>query len=135
MLEPLAGLALAAALGLYLLLHPDPSRTVLKDAGPATVREGDAMTILGWLQILLVLAAVVTAAVPLGRYIARVMAGERTFMSPVLAPVERGFYTLWPASTRSANRAGAATRSPCWPSAPPVCSASTPCSACKATCR
>ncbi len=52
------------------------------------------MTILGWLQIILVLIAVVAAAIPLGRYIAKVMTGERTFLTPVLAPVERGFYAL-----------------------------------------
>ncbi|MCW6512228.1 potassium-transporting ATPase subunit KdpA [Lichenifustis flavocetrariae] len=52
------------------------------------------MTVLGWLQILLVLVAVVAAAIPLGRYIAKVMSGERTFMTPVIAPVERVFYAL-----------------------------------------
>ena len=31
---------------------------------------------------------------PLGGYMARVFAGERTWLSPVLAPVERGFYWL-----------------------------------------
>ncbi len=52
------------------------------------------MTVLGWLQIITVLVAVVAAAVPLGSYIAKVMSGERTFMTPVLAPVERVFYAL-----------------------------------------
>ena len=52
------------------------------------------MTVLGWLQIITVLVAVVAAAVPLGSYIAKVMNGERTFMTPVLAPVERVFYAL-----------------------------------------
>ena len=52
------------------------------------------MSIVGWLQIAIVLAAVVAAAVPLGAYISRVMAGEPTLLSPVLAPVERGFYAL-----------------------------------------
>ncbi|MBV9754030.1 MAG: potassium-transporting ATPase subunit KdpA [Hyphomicrobiales bacterium] len=50
------------------------------------------MSIAGWLQIILVLALVVVAAVPLGGYIVRVLAGEHNFLSPVLAPVERGFY-------------------------------------------
>ena len=31
---------------------------------------------------------------PLGGYMTRVFAGERTFLSPVLGPVERGFYRL-----------------------------------------
>ena len=52
------------------------------------------MTVMGWLQIILILFAVVAAAIPLGLYIARVMSGERTVMTPVLAPVERGFYAL-----------------------------------------
>ena len=50
------------------------------------------MTIVGWLEILTVLAAVVAAAVPLGAYIQKVMTGERTVLSPVLVPVERLFY-------------------------------------------
>jgi len=52
------------------------------------------MTLIGWAQIALVLALVFLAAVPLGIYIARVVQGERTFLSPVLGPVERGFYAL-----------------------------------------
>ena len=52
------------------------------------------MTLIGWAQIALVLALVFLAAVPLGGYIARVVQGERTFLSPVLGPVERGFYAV-----------------------------------------
>jgi potassium-transporting ATPase potassium-binding subunit len=52
------------------------------------------MTIIGWAQIALILAAVIAAAVPLGGYIARVLSGERTFLAPILAPVERAFYKL-----------------------------------------
>lgn len=52
------------------------------------------MTIIGLAQIALVLAAVLAAAVPLGAYIARVLSGERTVLSPVLAPLERVFYRL-----------------------------------------
>ena len=50
------------------------------------------MTITGWLQIALVLGAVIAAAWPLGLYVARVFGGERTFLSPVLSPIERAFY-------------------------------------------
>jgi K+-transporting ATPase ATPase A chain len=50
------------------------------------------MTFVGWLQIAAVLALVLLAALPLSGYIVRVLSGERTFLSPVLAPVERGFY-------------------------------------------
>ncbi|WP_043364347.1 potassium-transporting ATPase subunit KdpA [Belnapia sp. F-4-1] len=46
------------------------------------------MTLIGWAQIALVLACVVAAAVPLGRYMAAVAAGRVTF----LAPVERVVY-------------------------------------------
>ncbi len=52
------------------------------------------MSIIGWAQIALVLLAVLVAALPLSSYIARVLAGERTVLSPVFAPVERGFYRL-----------------------------------------
>ncbi|MDX7951747.1 potassium-transporting ATPase subunit KdpA [Lichenihabitans sp. Uapishka_5] len=52
------------------------------------------MTVLGWLEIIVILLAAVAAAIPLGSYMARVMAGERTLLSPVLGPLERGFYAL-----------------------------------------
>ena len=52
------------------------------------------MTLVGWSQIALVLALVVACSVPLSAFVARVFAGERTFLSPVLGPVERGFYRL-----------------------------------------
>jgi K+-transporting ATPase ATPase A chain len=52
------------------------------------------MTLLGWSQIAIVLALVVAAAIPLSAYIAKVLAGERTTLSSVLLPVERGFYRL-----------------------------------------
>jgi potassium-transporting ATPase potassium-binding subunit len=52
------------------------------------------MTIIGWTQIAIVLAAVFAAAVPPSNHIARVLAGESTFLSPALAPVERVFYKL-----------------------------------------
>jgi potassium-transporting ATPase potassium-binding subunit len=52
------------------------------------------MTLVGWAQIALVLALVVAFAVPLSKFIADVYAGERTFLSPVIGPVERGFYRL-----------------------------------------
>src|SRR5271169_3684009 len=52
------------------------------------------MTLAGWLQIALVLALVVACSVPLSAFMARVYSGERNFLSPVLGPVERGFYRL-----------------------------------------
>lgn len=50
------------------------------------------MTLDGWLAIALVLSAVLAVAWPLGTYMARVFAGERTLLSPVIAPVERAIY-------------------------------------------
>jgi K+-transporting ATPase ATPase A chain len=52
------------------------------------------MTLIGWAQIALVLALVVLAAIPLGAYMAQVFGGERTFLHPVLGPVEKAFYRL-----------------------------------------
>ncbi|MDB5042884.1 MAG: K+-transporting ATPase, KdpA [Candidatus Eremiobacteraeota bacterium] len=52
------------------------------------------MTITGWLQAALVFALVCVFVKPLGIYMARVFEGERVFLSPVLAPVERGLYRL-----------------------------------------
>ena len=50
------------------------------------------MTLIGWLQIGLLFAVVAALVKPLGLFMARVFSGERTFLSPVLGPVERGFY-------------------------------------------
>ena len=52
------------------------------------------MTLVGWTQILLTLALVFLSAIPLGRFIASVYAGEDNFLSPALKPVERAFYRL-----------------------------------------
>ena len=50
------------------------------------------MTILGWLQISLLFIAVLLIIKPLGLYMAKIFAGERTWLSPVFSPVERGLY-------------------------------------------
>jgi K+-transporting ATPase ATPase A chain len=52
------------------------------------------MSFFGWLQIGFVLTAVLLLVKPLGVYMARVFSGQRTFLSPVLGPLERGFLTL-----------------------------------------
>jgi K+-transporting ATPase ATPase A chain len=52
------------------------------------------MTINGWVQIALFVALLLLFTRPLGGYLDNVMAGRRTFLSPVLVPVERGFYRL-----------------------------------------
>jgi K+-transporting ATPase ATPase A chain len=51
------------------------------------------MTVNGWLQIALFSALIILIVKPLGYYMTRVFDGERTFLSPVLAPVER--FTYW----------------------------------------
>ncbi|MCC8957017.1 potassium-transporting ATPase subunit KdpA [Bradyrhizobium sp. Pear77] len=50
------------------------------------------MTVIGWIQIILFCAIVVALVKPLGWYMTRVFNGERTFLSPVMRPVERGVY-------------------------------------------
>src|SRR3984893_9416812 len=50
------------------------------------------MTITGWLQIALFSAIVILITRPFGGYMTKVFAGERTFLSPVLRPVEAVFY-------------------------------------------
>ena len=52
------------------------------------------MTVNGWIQILVFLALVVAVTRPLGGFMTRVFTGERTLLSPVLGPVERGLYRL-----------------------------------------
>ncbi len=52
------------------------------------------MTLIGWIQILLFCAIVVALAKPLGGYMTRVFNGKRTFLSPLLRPVEAGVYWI-----------------------------------------
>lgn len=52
------------------------------------------MTINGWIQIAIFCAIVVALVKPLGGYMTRVFNGERTLLSPVLHPIERGLYAL-----------------------------------------
>src|ERR1700746_1894731 len=52
------------------------------------------MTVIGWLQIILYCVIVVALVKPLGGYMTRVFNGERTFLSPVLRPVEAGLYWI-----------------------------------------
>ena len=52
------------------------------------------MTINGWIQILVFLALIFAVTKPLGVFMARVFAGERTFLDPVLRPIERALYRV-----------------------------------------
>ncbi|HUZ62874.1 MAG TPA: potassium-transporting ATPase subunit KdpA [Acetobacteraceae bacterium] len=50
------------------------------------------MTVNGWIQIALFCVLLTLLTKPLGGYMARVFNGERTFLSPVLRPLERMLY-------------------------------------------
>jgi K+-transporting ATPase ATPase A chain len=50
------------------------------------------MTLNGWFQIALFLAAVLAVTMPLGRFLTRVFNRERTWFDPVLRPIERLIY-------------------------------------------
>ncbi|MBZ5522104.1 MAG: potassium-transporting ATPase subunit KdpA [Acidobacteriia bacterium] len=52
------------------------------------------MTVNGWLQILLFFAAVLAVTKPLGTFMARVFAREKTWLDPVMRPLERLIYKL-----------------------------------------
>jgi len=52
------------------------------------------MTANGWLQITLFLALILAVTKPLGLYMAQVFSREKTFMDPVLRPVERLLYRI-----------------------------------------
>jgi potassium-transporting ATPase potassium-binding subunit len=50
------------------------------------------MTLNGWLQILAFLAAILAVTKPLGRFLTRVFNREKTWLDPVLRPIERMIY-------------------------------------------
>jgi K+-transporting ATPase ATPase A chain len=50
------------------------------------------MTFIGWIEIVLYCAIIVAITPLLGAYMTRVFNGERTFLSPVLRPVEAAIY-------------------------------------------
>jgi K+-transporting ATPase ATPase A chain len=52
------------------------------------------MTVIGWVQILLYCAIIVAITPVLGAYMTRVFAGERTFLTPILRPVELAIYKI-----------------------------------------
>src|SRR5277367_797587 len=52
------------------------------------------MTVNGWVQIAIYVAIVIAITAPIGGYMMRVFNGERTFLSPVLRPIERIIYAL-----------------------------------------
>jgi potassium-transporting ATPase potassium-binding subunit len=52
------------------------------------------MTAIGWLQAVVFFLIVLALTRPLGSYMARVFAGERTWLSPVLVPLEKLIYRV-----------------------------------------
>src|SRR5208337_2050296 len=52
------------------------------------------MTLNGWIQIFVFLALILAITKPLGVYMARVFSRERTFLDPVLRPIERLLYRV-----------------------------------------
>ncbi|MGH8462365.1 MAG: potassium-transporting ATPase subunit KdpA [Stenotrophobium sp.] len=52
------------------------------------------MTLNGWIQILIYFALLTVLTRPVGGYMTRVFNGERSLLSPLLGPLERGFYRL-----------------------------------------
>jgi K+-transporting ATPase ATPase A chain len=52
------------------------------------------MTLNGWIQIVIYCVVVLALVKPLGWYMTAIFNGERTFLSPVLRPVEAGLYRL-----------------------------------------
>ena len=55
---------------------------------------GINMGILDIIFILILFIVVVALAIPLGKYMSRVFTGQRTFMTPIMEPVERFIYRL-----------------------------------------
>ncbi len=80
------------------------------------------MTLNGWFQILFFSAAVLLVTKPAGIFMARVFSGERTFLDPVLRPVERLIYRLTRVDETARNaldgifgvRCCCSAVSPCW---------------------
>lgn len=52
------------------------------------------MTLNGWLQIVLLLVAILAVTAPMGRFMTRVFARQRTWLDPLLCPIERLIYRL-----------------------------------------
>ena len=52
------------------------------------------MTLLGWFQILLFLGVILALTKPFGTFMYRVFEGEKTWLTPILRPVERVIYKI-----------------------------------------
>lgn len=72
------------------------------------------MTAAGWLQIAVYCGLLIALTPPLGRYMARVFTGERTVLTPVLAPVERVTYRAFGVDPRADQEWRAYARAALW---------------------
>ena len=76
----------------------DHSHHYHRDNGLFALRSPPAgevlMTATGWFQIALFLVLILAVTKPLGLFMARVFNREKTFMDPVLRPIERLLYRL-----------------------------------------
>src|SRR6266496_2623733 len=61
---------------------------------PCCVRRSSDMTANGWFQILLFFALIFLVTKPIGIFMARVFNREKSFVDPVLRPVERLLYRV-----------------------------------------
>ncbi len=61
------------------------------------------MTFVGWSQIIILLALVTFSAWALGRFMAAVFTDKRTFLTPAIAPMERGINRLAGVSPKEQN--------------------------------
>jgi K+-transporting ATPase ATPase A chain len=52
------------------------------------------MTLTGWVEIVVFIAIIGLLTRPLGGYLAKVYAGERTLLQPLIGPIERTLYRL-----------------------------------------
>ncbi|MER8583778.1 potassium-transporting ATPase subunit KdpA [Mesorhizobium sp. M1338] len=58
------------------------------------------MTLNGWIQILVYCGIIILLVKPLGGYMHRVFNGDRTLLSPIFGPIERGLYRICGTSER-----------------------------------
>ena len=59
------------------------------------------MTVIGWIQIILFCTIIVALTPVLGGYMTRVFSGERTFLSPLMRPIEMAIYRVGGVSENS----------------------------------
>ena len=92
------------------------------------------MTSQGVLQILFYFAVLLALTVPLGSYMALVYEGRRTFLHPILRPLERLLYALG-GVREEASSAGLSMQPLFWPSASSVLFSRMRFSVCRESCR